>query len=408
MKVFLLFILISNHAFAYTFDEAIAHLSHHPVVQSIHQQAFLFKQKGQQEGSWGDPIFHVSMRNMTGRTVSFPTVDPTIMQSINFQISQKVALTPVYGTKKKSLFQMALAQEHTKEDQKRKLIIDLWIHLITNRSLNEEMQILKENLDWMMNTISVSEKLYVNGTISQQALLNIKIRKSEMESDIENKKSQIKKQSEHLKYLVDLEGTLDIATIPWDFLETKTIRTDLQDFKQKAFDAQLTSKELKLKATKLAYIPDMTLSLGYTKMLQHNKEGFISAGITWTLPLSRQKYAARLSAEFEKQKTIEEINQYQRLKENQTKKLLHDIQENKSQLQIIHQQAIPFARNSKQITSQSYRLGQSNYVDLLQAELQMQKLLLKSSLLKASLAKNQITYKYLIGDDLYRGNMNLK
>ena len=349
------------------------------------------------------PVFKVSTRNLTGSQISNPMGDPFVMQSIGFQISQKVSLTPVYGTLKRSFLEHASAKKYSAQDHKRQLIRDLWINLIVTRYINEEITILKENLDWTLKNIAISKKLYTSGSISQQALLSVQIRKSEIESNLEGKKFELKQQKEQFKYLVDLEGTLDLSSIPWSFLETAS-RQNLKDPKLMALEAQLRSNKFRLKAARLAYIPDLTFSVSYTRMLKR-KEGFLSAGVLLPLPLSRKKYASARSAVFKKEQSIEELLQYKRLKEYQKQTLIHNIEKNRSQLQIIDRKTIAFAKNSKAITSKSYSFGRSNYQALLQSELQLQELLIKRSLIKSQLAKNQISYKYLVGDNLVEGEI---
>ena len=217
--MFLSFLLISNPALSYTFDKAIMNLDNHPLIQSIEKQSFSLKQRGREAGSWGDPILKVSGRNFTGNEISNHAGDPFVMQSIDFQISQKVALTPTYGTLRKSFEELANAKKYFAQDHKRQLIRDLWINLIVTRHINEELAILKENLGWTVRNIAISKKLYTNGSISQQVLLNVQIRKSEIESHLESKNFELKKQKEQLKYLIDLEGSLDFASIPWGFLK---------------------------------------------------------------------------------------------------------------------------------------------------------------------------------------------
>ena len=395
---FLLPLFMSHHASSYTFNKAVMNLEAHPSIQSIEKQSLSLKQKGRKEGSWGDPTFKVSARNFTGNEISNSAGDPFVMQSIDFQVSQKIALTPTYGTLRKSFIELANAKQYFAQDHKRQLIRDLWINVIATRHINEEMTILKENLDWTVKNIAISKKLYTNGSIPQQVLLNVQIRKSEIESHLESKKFELKQQKEQLKYLVDLKGSLDIASIPWNFLETASTQ-NLKDFRLMALEAQLKARQLRLKAARFAYMPDLTLSLSYTRMLKHN-EGFLSAGVLLPLPVSRKKYASARSAMFEKGQSVEELLEYKRSKEYQKQIFTHNMAKSRSQLRIIDQQAIAFAKNSKMITSKSYSFGRSSYQSLLQSELQLQNLLIKRSLIKSELAKNQISYKYLIGDHL--------
>ena len=138
-------------------------------------------------------------------------------------------------------------------------------------------------------------------------------------------------------------------------------------------------------------------------MLKHN-ESFLSAGILLPLPLSRKKYASAKEALFEKEQSVEELLEYKRSKEYQKQVLTHSMTKSQLQLQIMDKQAITFAKNSKVIISKSYSFGRANYQALLQSELQLQDLLIKRSLIKSELAKNQISYKYLLGDH-FGGNI---
>ena len=400
---FISLLFISTSVSSYTFDKAILHLDAHPSVQSIEKQVLSLKQKGRYEGSWGDPVFKVSARNLTGEEISNPMGDLSVMQGIDFQISQKVALTPVYGTLKKSFLELANAKKYAAQDRKKQLVKDLWINLIALRRINEEITILKENLDWTVKNIAVSKKLYTSGRISQQVLLNVQIRQSEIASSLEGKNFELKQQEEKLKYLVDLEGSLDPVSIPWSFLETE-LSQNVKDLKLMALEAKLRANNLRLKAARLSYVPDLTFSVSYTRMLKQ-KEGFLSAGVSLPLPLSRKKYASARGAIFEKEQSVEDILQYKRFKEYQKQTLMHNMKKSRSQLQILDQKAIAFAKNSKTITSKSYSFGRSSYQALLQSELQLQDLLIQRSLIKSQLAKDQISYKYLMGDRLFGGNI---
>ena len=61
--------------------------------------------------------------------------------------------------------------------------------------------------------LEVSKKLYVNGKIFQQAILDIQIRKAEIETLISNRKFDNDKISDELKYIAGME-TIEAKTIP--------------------------------------------------------------------------------------------------------------------------------------------------------------------------------------------------
>ena len=393
---------LSLQAFAYDFQEAIKNLDQHPALLASETQTLIFKEQGRISGAWDRPVFKAYARNLIGETPSSTWTSATAMRHIEFQMSQKMPLTSVYRTQKKAFEQKALSQKHTAQDQKRQLIKELWITLIKKRRIKEEAHILKENLDWIDNNIAVSQRLYTGGRLSQQAILSLQIRKTEIETHFNNKQIELKQQDDKWRYLVDLQGSLDESSIPWSFLETKTIRKDLKDQKHQALEAQVQAKQLHRKATRQAYVPDLTFSVSYTRMLK-SKEDFISAGVSLPLPLSPKPFASHTKSKLEEELAIENLHAYQRAKQLSQQQLLSDIEKNTKELQVIDQQTIKFAENSKSITSKAYASGQVDYKTLLESEFQLQKLLLKQSLLKAQLAENQISYKYLIGDDLYEG-----
>ena len=70
-------------------------------------------------------------------------------------------------------------------------------------------------------------------------------------------------------------------------------------------------------------------------------------------------------------------------------------------MKILSENTIKFADNSRKITSKSYSLGNASYVELLQSELKLQKLLIRRSLVASKLNKYKINLKYLVGEKLY-------
>ena len=75
------------------------------------------------------------------------------------------------------------------------------------------------------------KKLYSTGKTNQQGLLDIQIRKSEIENHINNKKYEKLQIGDHLKFLV---GDTEISeeTIPWELLEQEGNKLDA-DYRKK-------------------------------------------------------------------------------------------------------------------------------------------------------------------------------
>ena len=68
---------------------------------------------------------------------------------------------------------------------------------------------------------------------------------------------------------------------------------------------------------------------------------------------------------------------YQRSKSRDVSILEREIQKIKSELSILVNKTIKFASNSRAITSKSYALGNSSYVELLQSEFKLQRILMQ-------------------------------
>lgn len=384
-------------AFAYSFSDAVKRIETHDAVESVSQKAHALSEEGAQKGSWGDPMFKLAAKNFPKDSLED---DKTPMTGIEVGVSQKIALTTKYGNIQDAFESMGKAKQLDSEDIKRKLLKSFWSVLVDQRRLSEEIQIFKENLAWVVKILKVSKKLYTNGKISQQALLDIQIRKSELEAGLSNKEYELKESSEKLSYLLGLEGKLDIATIPWSIPSSRVI--EKIDIKELSLKSKLKAKDYLLTAKKQAYVPDVTVSLGYTKRSNiDNKGDFVSAALSFPLPFSGNKYAGHSGAIYEKVSAEKSLRNYQRKKESQDRLLSHSISKVERELVILNEKTIKFAENSRKITSKSYGLGRSSYVELLQSELKLQNLLLKRSRLKAKLVKKQIDKKYLIGEKLY-------
>ncbi len=69
-------------------------------------------------------------------------------------------------------------------------------------------------------------------------------------------------------------------------------------------------------------------------------------------------------------------------------------------MSILKEKTIKFARNSREITAKSYGLGNSTYVELLQSELKLQKILMNKVMLEAKRDIKRATLKYVKGEPL--------
>lgn len=389
--------LVCSQAFGFSFSEAVKKIESHEAVLSISELGMALNEKGAVDGSWGDPMLKLAAKNFPKDSLKD---NETPMTGIELGISQKIALTTKYGNKRNAYESLGQAKLHEAQDKKRSLLVALWKTVVQQKRLGEEIQIYKENLQWVSKILKVSKKLYSNGKISQQALLEIQIRKSEVEAGISNKEFELKESQARLGYLLDLEGTLDLDSVPWGIGSARS--KEKLDIKELSLKSRLKASEHMLTAAKQSYVPDMTFSLGYTKRSNIDNRGdFLSAAVVFPLPVSGKKYAGHSKAVHERAAAESGLRNYRRKRNSEEKVFEHKISRIQSELNILNKRTIKFAENSRKVTSKSYGYGRSSYVELLLSELKLQSLLLKRSKLSSELIKYKIEMKYLIGEKLY-------
>lgn len=397
MKCFILFLGFSC-VWGYSFDDAVKILKTHASVDSFKNQSSSFKAQARMESSWGDPMLMIAARNFPKDSLK---KDESPMTAIEFGISQKIPLTNKNSNVEDAFLSMAKAKEYESANKYQELLRTFWEILIEDKKNNDQLSILKENLNWVESIVKASQKLYSNGTISQQALLEIQIRKSEIEALISNKEYEHQELMARVNYFFGMQDdTLSLKSIPWKILEITNSKSI--DLKELSIESVLESRESMLMAKKKSYIPDLTFSLSYMKRANIDKKGdFVSASISFPIPTSSKQYAANDQAVSEKMTAKSTLLNYQLQKESDLKRFKIEKKKIMSELKILTEKAIKFAQNSRNITAKSYANGGATYFELLQAELKLQELLIKQSELGAKLLKIQIMIKFINGEKLY-------
>jgi len=292
-SLFLILCFPSFYANAMTFSEAITKIQEHDSVEALISLAQAQYSDAESRGSWGDPSFKIAVKNLPQESLKD---DETPMSGVEFSLSQKVPLTTKYGNLKKSYQAKAKSIEFDVKDQKQLLAKSLWQILIYKRSVLSEITIFEENIIWINKMIDISKKLYANGKLSQKALLDLQIRQTEIESEINNKKFELLKISDNLEYLLS-QKKIDDKSVPWQILEQKD--GSHLDNREKSLKEKVFASEFRLKAAKQNYIPDLTLSVGITKRSNIDDQGdFLGASISFPLPISDDKYGMQKKGSF--------------------------------------------------------------------------------------------------------------
>lgn len=393
----LLFLLQVANAF--TFNEAKLQISKHDSVLAIKHRAQALLEEGEVKGSWGDPQFKIAMKNIPNETLRF---NDTPMSALEFSMIQKISFSTRYSKIEKSFLALSDSKNLEAEDQKRNLLKLLWNNAINKQNLISDLKILKENLLWVNKMLVVTKKLYSNGSLSQQALLDIQIRRSELQSSINDKNFELKEVDASISYLFDKRNDhLDTQTVPWQFLE-KEDKAVINDFKERSLKKKIYAKKLQLTSKKLGLIPDPVISFGYTlRSNMDNKGDFVGASIVFSLPFSTKKYFSLYQSVEEKTQAEKALANYRNRRSSLVIKLNWNVEKIEKDLNILNTESIIFAQSLRTITAKSYSLGNATYFELLKSELKLQELLLRRNKLQANLKLKQIELKYIRGEKLY-------
>lgn len=392
--------MIATQTYSLSFCDAVKELKNHESVQAIKGSAKSVLESSKQKSSWGDPMFKLAAKNFPVETLDY---NQTPMTGVEVGIAQKIALSNKYAKAGASLDAMAKATNFSALDYEQALIKSLWGNLISHRKIQSEVEILSENLAWINKILKVSKKLYSNGRITQQALLDIQIRKSEIESELSNKTFELKQNESVLFYLVGEKGkSFDYKSIPWSSLD-KQSQNVVADNRLKSLEQGKIAQDLSVEQADLSYIPDITVSLGYTFRSDEvdGNGDYIGAMITFPIPVSDDKSGGKGAAVANRYSAIKKLEDYKRKKNRDLNIVKNEINMLRAELSILTKKSVNFAKNSRSITSKSYGRGNSSYVELLQSELRLQKILLKKVMLEAKLSNSIVNYKYTLGESLY-------
>jgi outer membrane protein TolC len=402
INIFILCTFISSKSIyaKSSFDQVLQLIDLSSEIQAKSDDISSVNEQSNIAGSWGDPKFKVSAMNFPKSTLS---KDSSMMTAVQFGLSQKFSLSGKYGALKKSKLALSKAKKNQLLQLKRKLAYRVWKLSIDKEKQQKVQNILLENLSWMKNNLQVTKKLYSTGKLSQQAILDIKIRLAELETQIDKNKNSIEiikfQMAEILVYDKPIE--IDLKTLPWDKLNNWSKAKDTNDFQIKSLQYLVNSQESKLSAQKRNFIPDVTIGVNYTK--RNNLDGvgdFVGASITIPIPLSSKSYSLKNQAVFNKMSAEKKYRSYLIAKNMKLNHLKIKLIENEKELSTQINKNVQFAKSSRDIVSKSYARGGADYIKFLRSELQYQNQLIKKANLEANLKIKKLDYLFLVGDSL--------
>lgn len=393
MKKLIFFLSIIGPAYALDFQQALEKLAQHESVSALNYRAEALEVKSEGAGAWGDPMFMVAANNLP-KDKGYKR-DVTPMTGIAFGISQKVPLGPKLSYLEESMLLKSRAAKGMAEYSHQYLALNLWKNVIDLRKVTQDLMYLEQNLDWLETMVKVSKKLYSNGKISQQALLDIQIRVNQVKSSISLKKAKIEELKSYQMYLTSTDELIESKTIPWEKLEKIQRKQDLREESLKL--ASLSAKAGESAAI-YSKLPEVTLGVTYTKRENIDRNGdFVSFSVSFPLPFGDSTSSFNQSSSAERVASELELKNYQN--ERQTNLVALEAMGKALYEEFkLTKDSVSFARTARIVAAKSYRVGSLNYQDLLQAELRQQEMELKLNDVEARLGQNKLQVKLYHGD----------
>jgi outer membrane protein TolC len=225
--------------------------------------------------------------------------------------------------------------------------------------------------------LSLAQNSFKQGYLQRADVLNVQVRVTEVENQLQMAQSNVKNASNYLSFLMDDETY--VVYQPSDSLQVKTIAVKDNDFSEnrsdvKAMQLATTAYEAANKADRMAFLPRLNAFGSYElydeNMFQAGSNGYVvGAQLSWDLFKGSQRIgkAQKSQATFEKSQL--EYNQYvsqSKLEINKALRMLTDAQ-NKLKLATM---ALSQSEESLRIRTNRFKEGLEKTSDLLGAETQ--------------------------------------
>lgn len=378
------------------FTEVFGLIDQHPSVENLKSKAQAQNELADSAGSWGDPKLGLAARNMPTRDLS---LDQGAMSGPEIQLSQTIGITPKYRRLEKSNKVLADSILFRAQAQELQLAHSIWSAAVEWQETQGRLDVVQESLGWIENMLSVSKKLYANGGLSQQAILEIQMRASELRSDILKRKSELEEIKARLSYMLPKRYEVSLTEIPWVFLEKETSQK-IVDPSEVELERFVESQDLKLSAQRWGQIPDLTLGIGHMRREANALGDAVTISVSLPLPTARKRYAQKKQALAEKRSALHRLADYKNKKKSRLRELAVKSQKLQGQLKLLNDETLSYARNSREISATSYQNGALDYSDLLDTELKLQKLRDQYHVLKGEWRRSRLEAMLLSGQSL--------
>ena len=403
IRLFFVILLVPffiNNAFAKSFDELVADIDNHSQIKSVENERRAVFEEGKAKSKWAEPQLKLDATNFPSRDAR---LGQSPMTSMGATLSQKIPLNGKYSDINKSYSSLTKNKVYKAKVLRRNITLGLWNHAIDKDKISRSIEVLKENLVWIQSMIKVSSKLYATGKISQQAILDLKIRKSQIESDIVTREIALNKLDRNLDKLLDSpdqELNLELESVKWPKLNSYLIESVNSDPQEQFLKSKVDALRYKQKASYENRVPEINVGLNYKYRDSFDRHGdFIGAFVSIPISTGARLYNYN-SSSYSYAQAQDDLRAYRNKLSSLKKEIKLEIKSLESELDILVSQTIKFAKTSRTVTSKSYSVGRADYLELLRSELQLQNLLLKKIDLESQIRSNKALYLFETGMEM--------
>lgn len=379
------------------FISLLSKVETHPNVEATKQAALKRSSSAQARSSLKDPNLKFSALNVPTSNFSF---DKTPMSGKQVALTQRLPLTTRLSHLEDQSELIGDAGRSQTKYQVASNKAHLWVIAAKFASLNEQLKIVKASLDWIEQVDKSTQRRYSTGKISQINLLEVKVRKSELESQIQELLYQMARAESQVGYLIGTGTPTTVDNVPWSHLNKKGSDNQI-DHREIALQKETKAAQSNLKAARLSYIPDLTVGAAYS--FRENVDGqgdFVSGFVQLSLPLWGETKSKTVAARAEARERAANLESYKLQKSKQVYALDKKIVALQKELELTAK-SIEFAEAEQKLATKRYSLGRLSIFELLEIELKLRKKKSKKETLLENLRVSLIELLLLKGDDLH-------
>jgi outer membrane protein TolC len=355
---------------------------------------------------WKDPVLKLDAINFPADHAVFGR---TPMSSIGVSVSQAFPVSGHLSAQSDRLEFETQGAEASIRELVRFQRQNVWNILIQIQRAGESQSVLNQNLAWLDQMVKISEKRYTTAGGNQEAQLAIRGKRLKTASLVRSTTLEIQRLWSDLASSVEWAESsmlVDLSSVPWKWLDqTSPARQKVMvDPTEEKLIAQKRADDKNRIAARRSIIPDITLSV----MFRHREptaldagDDFVGASIMVPIPVfgKRQDIAQVKSALFRESEA--KLKSYQRARKGSLVREGFKLEELLVRFQSLSDEEIPLARAKRDIAVSNYRVGKTDYVALLQSQLEVVDLEMQRIQLLSKIRSTKVLLLILSGNPLF-------